>query len=74
MDIDTRLNGRYAECPFFRSHKTMDITCEGVIPDTIETIRFLNSYQRKTQFDNYCCCHYDKCERYMAIKERYDAQ
>ena len=74
MDLNTKLDEKLAVCPFFKNHKLMCIDCEGVIPDTYDVIRFQTSLERKKQFDIYCCCQYQKCERYMTINKRYNEE
>ena len=72
MKGDNVLDDKLAKCPFFRRHKPMEICCEGVLPDTLDVIRFENSKERERQYTVFCCWQFEKCERHTAIRARYD--
>ncbi len=61
------------QCPFYRQddHRSR-ILCEGVIPDTTlaQTFRHRKDYQK--QLEVFCCQHYQKCEVYRMVMEKYE--
>lgn len=72
MPVIGKLNDRDAKCPFFASHTRDAITCEGLLPDTHETLHFLRRQDKQVQYNVFCCLRYERCERYQAIMLLYD--
>lgn len=59
------------KCPFYDRATDYTIICEGVIPGTMDSIRFKKSKDRTTQIKTFCCGCYERCERYAPIYSKY---
>lgn len=69
-----KLNDRDAKCPFFCTHTKDTIICEGIIPDSRDSLRFEGKNGKKIQYAVFCCWNYANCERYRALMEKYDGE
>lgn len=59
------------KCPFYGRSSEYVIICEGVIPGTMDSIRFKKSKDRTTQIKTFCSGCYEKCERFAPIDSKY---
>lgn len=62
------------KCPFYGRSSDYVIICEGVIPGTMDSIRFKKSKDRTTQIKTFCCGCFEKCERYAPIAAKYEEE
>ena len=63
----------YVTCPYYRTDDGQrKITCEGIIPDTSDTVRFENGEQCRRHLLVFCAARPQNCERYIAIKKTYE--
>lgn len=74
----TSRNDVLVQCPFYRSdvfqpkQRIKRINCEGLVADSTLALnyRFQRDYFR--QLETFCCRHYDKCEVYRMLMEKYE--
>ena len=55
-------------CPFYVANGSMDIICQGIIPDTTNQIRYKIKTDKITQQKAFCEGCYKRCEIYIAIQ------
>ena len=63
----------YPRCPYYIDRgswerKSIELRCEGIIPDTICKTRFKRNSDRKFHEDVYCKSQWESCEIAMAIQ------
>lgn len=62
-------------CPFYKfDDGKRRITCEGIIADSSLALIYHNKQDYEKQIDVFCCQHYDKCEVYRLLMEKYDEE
>lgn len=62
----------YVKCPFYKyDDGRRRITCEGVIDDSSLALIFRNRKDYETQMTVFCCSHYQKCEVYRLLSQKY---
>lgn len=54
-------------CPFYIANGSLDIICQGVIPDTHSIIRYRFKNDKVTQQKAFCEGCYNRCEIYQSI-------
>lgn len=54
-------------CPFYIANGSLDIICQGMIPDTHSITRFRYKTDKNTQQSAFCEGCYKRCETYIAI-------
>lgn len=54
-------------CPFFQSHSSFEINCEGYVDDAACTMKYKRIADKKQQFRLYCQENYKYCEHYTAL-------
>ena len=63
----------YARCPFYQyDDGKHSITCEGIVEDSKLILKFTRRKDYETQISVFCCEHYDKCEVYRMLMEKYE--
>lgn len=60
------------QCPFYKMSTDLTIICEGIIPETQDSIRYKRSGDKTKQIRTYCCGCYQKCERFDPISAKYE--
>ena len=69
---DTRV-----KCPFYQydeclgRRKEHRITCEGLIEDSALVLNYKYKRDFYIQLDTFCCCHFDRCEVYRMLMQKY---
>ena len=59
-------------CPFYRSDDGKNkIVCEGIVDDSSVVLNFRKKIDYNTQMKVFCCEHYDRCEVYRMLMEKY---
>lgn len=62
----------YVRCPFFRSDDGgRHITCEGPTEESSLTLNFPRKAEFETQITVFCCDHYQNCEIYRMLMDKY---
>jgi len=69
-----KLNDRDAKCPFFCAHTKDSVVCEDLIPDSRASLRFEGRNGKNIQYAVFCCLHYENCERYRALQQKYQEE
>ena len=65
----------YVQCPFYKfDDGKRRITCEGIIEDSSLALIYHNKQDYETQIDVFCCEHYEKCEVYRLLIDKYDKE
>ena len=63
------------KCPFYKyDDGKRRITCEGIIDDSSLALIYHNKHDYARQMDVFCCCHYQKCEIYRMLMDKYDEE
>ena len=63
------------KCPFYKyDDGKRRITCEGIIDDSSLALIYHNKHDYATQMDMFCCEHYQKCEVYRMLMDKYDEE
>lgn len=63
----------YAGCPFYQyddgKHK---IVCEGIVEGSTVALRFRKGSDYNTHMTVFCCDHYQNCEIYRMLMQKYE--
>lgn len=60
-------------CPFYKHDDGKKrITCEGLIDKSCIALIYHNKADYERQIDVFCSVHYEKCEVYRMLIEKYD--
>lgn len=63
----------YVKCPFYQSDNGKNrIICEGITPGSQLQSFYTRHKDYKLQLEIFCCEHFEKCEIYAAIKQKYE--
>lgn len=62
------------KCPFYSRSTSYTIICDGVIPGTMDSMRFQEARDKTTQVKTFCSGCYEKCERYAPIASKYEEE
>lgn len=63
------------QCPFYKyDDGRRRITCEGLIDKSSIALIYLTRYDYDKQLEVFCCDHYDKCEVYRMLMEKYEEE
>ena len=63
----------YVRCPFYRSDDGQrHITCEGPTEESSLTLNFPRKSEFETQITVFCCEHYQNCEIYRMLMDKYE--
>ena len=63
------------KCPFYKyDDGKRRITCEGIIDDSSLALIYHNKHDYAVQIDTFCCEHYQKCEIYRMLMDKYDEE
>ena len=66
LQIDVR-------CPFYKYDDGVKrITCEGIVEDSSLALIYRKKRDFETQIRVFCCEHYEKCEIYRILMEKYE--
>ena len=63
-----------AQCPFYKfdDFKKRRISCEGIVDNSTLALYFCRKKDYDTQLNVFCCEHYQKCEIYRMLMEKYE--
>lgn len=62
-------------CPFYQfDDGKKQITCEGIIDKSSLALTYRLKADYETQITQFCCLHYDKCEVYRMLMDKYDEE
>lgn len=62
-------------CPFYQfDDGKRRITCEGIIDDSSLALIYRKKTDYETQIRAFCCEHYERCEVYRLLMEKYDEE
>ena len=62
------------QCPFYICSGAEKIVCEGILPDTKDSIKYTCPKDKAKQFWDFCCGCFEKCERYAPIASKYEEE
>lgn len=63
------------QCPFYKyDDGRRRITCEGLIDKSSIALIYLTRRDYDTQLITFCCEHYEKCEVYRMLMEKYNEE
>ena len=61
------------QCPFYQfSDGRRRVTCEGILEGSYLALIYKSRQDFKKQMEVFCCQHYDKCEVYRMLMEKYE--
>ena len=72
---DTRV-----KCPFYQYDESLGkkkqhrITCEGLVEDSTLVLNFKFKQDCKIQINTFCCQHYERCEVYRMLMQKYEEE
>lgn len=63
----------YVHCPFYKyDDGRRRITCEGITEDSSLALIYRKKTDFETQIRVFCCEHYERCEIYRILMEKYE--
>ena len=62
------------QCPFYKYDQIKRIVCEGLIDNSNISLGFLNWRDYEIHMLTFCCKHYEKCELYGMLMQKYDEE
>ena len=63
----------YAQCPFYKKDKQLEIKCEGIEDGSRNIIQFFNKERKQVYYKTYCCgTLYPKCRVHKMLDAKYD--
>lgn len=63
----------YIGCPFYKyDDGRRRITCEGITEDSSLALIYRKKSDFETQIRVFCCEHYERCEIYRILMEKYE--
>ena len=62
------------QCPFYKSDAMKRIICEGLIDKSNISLGFLIFKDYEIQLRTFCCEHYQKCEIYRMLMQKYEEE
>ena len=72
----SRMDAR-VQCPFYqydeccRKPRIHRITCEGIVEDSTLVLNYKRRQDFHIQLETFCCEHYQRCEVYGMLMEKY---
>ena len=61
------------QCPFYKHDDGWRrITCEGLIDKSTISLGYMRKSDYDIQFETFCCHHYQKCEIYRMLMQKFD--
>lgn len=67
-------NQVYVQCPFYKHDEGKRITCEGLIDKSSITVSYISKRDYEIQLKTFCCEHYQKCEVYRMLMQKYEEE
>lgn len=67
-NVNAKVN---AKCPFFQSEYTKSITCEGIIDQTSNIIKFSSESQKNEYVTSNCFQYPNECQLCAAVEKKY---
>ena len=66
-------NQIFVRCPFYKwDDGKKRITCEGIVDNSSIALIYHSKADYECQFVTFCCKHYEKCEVYRLLQEKYE--
>lgn len=63
----------FVQCPFYKwDDGKKRITCEGLTDDSSLALIYHRNADYEQQLDVFCCEHYNMCEIYRLLNEKYN--
>ena len=63
----------FVRCPFYKwDDGKKRITCEGIVETSSIALIYHNKADYELQLNTFCCEHYDRCEIYRLLAEKYE--
>jgi hypothetical protein len=63
----------FVRCPFYkRDDGKYRIACEGIVENSSIELTYQFEKLYRMQMDTFCCQHYQKCEIYRMLMEKYE--
>ncbi len=63
------------KCPFYKyDDGKRRITCEGLIGDSSLILNYHKNADYEIQIGTFCCQHYQNCEVYRMLMDKYDKE
>ena len=63
----------YVKCPFYKKDDgKRSITCEGLVDRSSILLQYILKKDFEMQMDVFCCQHFEKCEVYRVLMEKYE--
>ena len=78
--MPTSRNDTRVLCPFYQYDETMNkkrcfrITCEGLVDRSTLILNYRFKRDFWIQLETFCCRHFDRCEIYRMLMEKYEDQ
>ena len=61
------------QCPFYKyDDGKRRITCEGLVDDSSLALIYQRKSDYETQINVFCCKHYEKCDVYALLIQKYE--
>lgn len=60
------------KCPFFKEQNPKNISCEGLVDDSIIKLCFVSPKAKDTQTRIFCEKSYKNCEIYRILEKKYE--
>ena len=65
----------YVQCPFYKyDDGRRHITCEGLVDKSSIVLSYLTRTDYDKQLLIFCCEHYEKCEVYRMLMQKYEEE
>ena len=71
-------NDVLVKCPFYKYDQNLSkkggyrIVCEGIVQGSSLIQKFTYKRDFQIQIDTFCCEHYDRCEVYRMLNQKYE--
>jgi hypothetical protein len=63
------------QCPFYKHDDgKRRITCEGLVDRSSLSLTYLSKKDYEIQIETFCCKHFDRCEVYRMLMEKYEEE
>lgn len=63
------------QCPFYKHDDgKRRITCEGLVDRSSLSLTYLSKRDYEIQIETFCCKHFDRCEVYRMLMEKYEEE
>ena len=76
--MPTSRNDVHVQCPFYQYDECNPrknikrITCEGIVDASSLVLNYRRTRDYFIQLETFCCRHYDRCEVYRMLMQKYE--